>query len=117
MRVVINGDYGGFGLSRKAFHRLRELGHPLALEEADLGEPWKNRPTEVRESMSGLDVFCHDIDRTDPLLLQVIDEIGEAEASSPLATLRVVEVPDDVEWEIDDYDGVETIHEVHRSWS
>ena len=27
------------------------------------------------------------------------------------------EIPDDVEWEIDDYDGIETIHEVHRSWS
>ena len=31
--------------------------------------------------------------------------------------LKIVEIPDDVEWEIDDYDGIETIHEVHRSWS
>jgi len=27
-----------------------------------------------------------------------------------------VEVPDDVVWTIENYDGMETIHEKHRTW-
>jgi hypothetical protein len=33
------------------------------------------------------------------------------------SNLKIVEIPDDVEWQIDDYDGMETIHEKHRMWS
>jgi hypothetical protein len=33
-----------------------------------------------------------------------------------LAELKVVESPDDVEWEIEEYDGIEWIAEVHRTW-
>jgi len=28
----------------------------------------------------------------------------------------VVDIPDDIEYEIDDYDGIESVHEAHRSW-
>jgi hypothetical protein len=37
-------------------------------------------------------------------------------ASGGFASLKVVEIPDGIEWEIDEYDGKETIHEKHRSW-
>jgi hypothetical protein len=30
--------------------------------------------------------------------------------------LEVIDIPDDIEWFISDYDGVETVHEAHRSW-
>ncbi len=53
--------------------------------------------------------------RTDPLLLQVIEELGER-ANSRFSKLEIVEIPDDVNWEIDDCDGMETVHEEHRSW-
>ena len=33
------------------------------------------------------------------------------------AELAIVEIPDGIEWEIDDYDGIETIAETHRTWS
>lgn len=55
-------------------------------------------------------------DRTDPLLIQVIEELG-SKGNGRHAKLSVIEIPDDVEWEIDEYDGVETVREVHRSWS
>jgi len=32
------------------------------------------------------------------------------------AQLYVVEVPDDVEWYIHDYDGIEHVAEKHRIW-
>ena len=53
--------------------------------------------------------------RNDLLVIKVVEELGK-KASGPLAELKVVEIPDDIKWEIDDYDGIESIHEVHRSW-
>lgn len=54
-------------------------------------------------------------DRADPLLVQVVEELGE-KANGKCAELRIVEIPDGVGWEIDEYDGIETVHEKHRSW-
>ena len=56
------------------------------------------------------------LERTDSDLIEVIEELGEEEASGRFASLEIVEIPDDVNWEIDNYDGIETIHEMHRSW-
>lgn len=56
-----------------------------------------------------------DIARADPDLVAVIEELG-AKANGRHADLKVVEIPDGIEWEIDEYDGIETIHEIHRSW-
>jgi hypothetical protein len=48
-------------------------------------------------------------------LVQVIEELGE-EANGSHAKLEVIEIPDGVEYTIDEYDGIESIHEKHRSW-
>jgi hypothetical protein len=55
-------------------------------------------------------------DRTDPKLIQVVEELGD-KASGSCAKLRIIEIPDGVDWEIDEYDGNESIHEKHKSWS
>lgn len=49
-------------------------------------------------------------------LVSVVEKMGTEIASASLAKLAVVEIPDDVEWEISDYDGIETIREKHRTW-
>lgn len=54
--------------------------------------------------------------REDPLLIQAIEELGE-EANGRCAKLKIVEIPDDVEYEIEEYDGNEHIAEVHQTWS
>lgn len=65
-------------------------------------------------------VICDDHrsheNRTCPELIKVIEAMGEKEASGQLGELRIVEIPDGVEWEIDEYDGVESIHEKHEVW-
>jgi hypothetical protein len=54
-------------------------------------------------------------DRTDPLLVQVVEEMGE-EADGAHADLKVVEIPDGTKYEIAEYDGREHIAEVHQTW-
>lgn len=112
-RVVINKCYGGFGLSRQAFLRLRELGNKCALAETDIGEFW---PGTKRKRSKAYDSFCSEIERSDPQLLQVIDELGANVCSSDLAELKVVDVPDDIKWYIDEYDGKEWVAEEHETW-
>ncbi|MCG7407754.1 hypothetical protein MH117_09990 [Paenibacillus sp. ACRRX] len=53
--------------------------------------------------------------RTDPDLIEAIELLGDA-ANSIVAKLKVVEVPDGVEIEVQEYDGFEHIAEVHRIW-
>lgn len=40
-----------------------------------------------------------------------------AKANGTYSELKVVEVPDDVEWHIHEYDGAEHVAENHRTWS
>jgi hypothetical protein len=54
--------------------------------------------------------------RTDRLLIQAIEEVGLEEAGGKCAELEIVEIPDDIKYFIDEYDGIETIREEHRSW-
>lgn len=57
------------------------------------------------------------IERSDPMLLQVVEELG-AKAAGKGSQLKVVEIPDGVEWEIiQEEDGEEYVAEKHRRWS
>lgn len=89
-KVVINKCYGGFGISEKAKKRYEEL------TKTTFKHTW-------------------DLNRDDPILIQVIEELGE-EANDELSKLKIVEIPENVEYYIDDYDGIETIHEKHEEW-
>lgn len=53
--------------------------------------------------------------RTDPILIEVVEELG-AEADGRFADLCVVEIPDNLNYVIDNYDGRETLHENVRTW-
>jgi hypothetical protein len=86
MKVVINRCWGGFDLSDKAMAMFKALGGNNA-----------------------------DSDRDNPILVKVVETLGE-EANTEYSSLKVVEIPDGVDYYIDDYDGMETIEECHRSW-
>jgi hypothetical protein len=49
-----------------------------------------------------------DVPRHDPNLIRVIEEMGDR-ANGKHAELRIVEIPDGVEYEIEEYDGTEHI--------
>lgn len=56
------------------------------------------------------------IKRDNPLLVQVVEEMG-AEANGFCAELKIVEIPFYVKWHIAEYDGVEWVAEDHQTWS
>jgi len=89
-KIVINECYGGFGLSKKALEKLALI---------------KNKP----------DISEDTIDRDDPDLVSVVEALDE-ESWTRYSELKIVEIPEDVEWQIEDYDGLEWIAEKHRTW-
>lgn len=88
-------------------------------------KPWHEMSLEEKKEQNALytnlytkhSFYNSSISRDDPLLVQVVEELGSKEASSWAAELTVVEIPDDVEWEISKYDGSERVCEKHRSWA
>ena len=130
MKIVINKCYGGFGLSHEGVMRYAELkGITLYYENDGFLSSYYTIPVdefrkldaEAKKTQDFSEInsvyFCsYDMPRTDPDLVQVVEELGE-KANGDFAELKIVNVPDDVEWEIDDYDGIESVHEVHRRWS
>jgi hypothetical protein len=89
MKIVINVCFGEYSLSEKAY---RELG----IEWDGYG-------------------YAFDDDRANPALVSVVEKLGNA-ASGSCARLRVTEIPDGIEWNIDEYNGNESIEKAHRSW-
>ena len=116
MKLVINARHGGFSVSRVAFLWLKEHGHKGALAETDVGAMFKDGsgprlPSSVTDNM----FLSREEDRADPLLVQVVEEMG-AKANGRFAGLTVIEIPDGVDYLVEEYDGFEHIAEKHRTW-
>ena len=95
-KVVINGCYGGFGISEAVATRLRSEGHEHLVESSSYGPQYLG-------------------ERDHPAPVAAVEALG-AEANGEFAKLRVVEIPDDAAWHIEEYDGIEHIAEDHRTW-
>lgn len=87
---------------------------PYALME-DLGERVPHETLWPGGRKHPAMVLDDDIERDDPDLAAVVEELGP-KASDDLAALEVVEIPADAAWEIAEYDGNEHVAEVHRTW-
>ena len=94
--------------------REKVLSGPYALTE-DLGERVSHQTVWPGGHKHPAMVLDYDIERDDPDLVAVVEELG-AVASDSLAALEVVEIPTDAAWEIAEYDGNEHVAEVHRTW-
>jgi len=141
MKIAVNNCFGGFGLSMKAYKRYLELKGKQAyfykevsytpmkytriddIDAEDDKKDWRSfvcTTTDLGKVIHDYpkdSVYLRDYEiRADPDLIKAIEEVGLKESSTPLSEIRIADVPDDVEWEIDDYDGIETIREKHRRW-
>jgi hypothetical protein len=92
MKVVINTCFGGFSLSEAAIQRFCEL-----------------------DGCSPTDFWSGIVERNDPNLVKVVQELG-VDAETSCSELKIVEIPDGVKWHIHEYDGVEHVAEDHRTW-
>lgn len=70
---------------------------------------------EFNELYKKYNLYINTEYRTDPILIEVVEELG-AEADGRFADLCVVEIPDNLNYVIDNYDGRETLHENVRTW-
>ena len=138
MQIVINKCYGGFGISKDAMYQLIIRGSE-AIQTSSIDE-WAEDDREyfIRELTEDIDgsyyhrphsstlvdlenevVYYLDRDdpgvRTDRILLEIIKESAEA-CNTTHSDLKVVTIPDDVEWEIEEHAGIEWVSEVHRTW-
>ena len=143
MKIVINSCYGGFSISRKCAELMADLGSKQAKDEVQewkMKKRWFNYykkngewpddcPEEYRKWLE-IDVKYKDdptfhgygyagegdgYKRDDPYLIQAVETLKK-KANGAHAELTVVEIPDDVDWEIEEYDGREWIAEKHRTW-
>lgn len=105
MKIVINTCHGGFSLSAAAMRRYLELkGEPFWEEVSGMWLDFYRDPPEVYDRRV---LSVHDFARHDPLLVQVVEELGAA-ANGDYAQLEVVEVAG-LKYRITEYDGVENV--------
>lgn len=130
MKLVINKCYGGFGLSDAAYEKLIEWGVPLRdyIKEKRNPEtgcfervPENEGEVIFREKGKSLllkrsywDTWTRE-SRNHPLVVRAVEELGE-KASGELARLEVIEIPDDVDYVIEEYDGFEWVTDAQRRW-
>jgi hypothetical protein len=103
-KVVINTCYGGFGLSKQACELYAER---KGLKVGKWNANWG--------FFENGDFYDREIPREDPILIEIVEELGAA-ASSQYSDLKVVNVPEDANWGVEEYDGKEWIAETHRTW-
>lgn len=147
MKIVINAKFGGFGLSHKAVMRYAEIKeiklhawlddiilkhNPEATLETAMvvhyatvpkeqydkfSKQWHKADMKDRGDLGNGGYFSdRDIERTDLVLIQIVKELGK-DVNGRCANLEVIEIPDDVDWEIQEYDGLEHVAEKHRTWN
>jgi hypothetical protein len=114
MKIVINADHGGFGLSDAAFERYLKL---KGIEFARVSGRFESADYYKAGHIDENDYYLsyYDIKRDDPFLIQLVEELGE-EANGKYSSLKVIEIPENVDWEIMEYDGLEWVAERHRTW-
>lgn len=136
VKIVINTG-SGFDLTHNAIMRYAELkGIKLTAYNYNYDHGWYekcNNPSDLLDMFEGfIDYFLDtnlniitdpyddsnffsilDIERTDPALIQVVNELKDSEHLD----LKIVEVPDDVKWKIEEDEmGPECVRETSRVW-
>jgi hypothetical protein len=138
MLVMVNACHGGFSLSPEAMTAYAaRKGITLWIEDHNFYSTYWTRAPEDRPGVLDGDEFYKadietsqesnrlyseytisesEIHRDDPDMIAVVQELGSDKSSGRCAQIALVEIPDDVEWEIEEYDGREWVAETHRVW-
>ena len=135
MKVILNKCYGGFGISDagyqlyaekkgiKLYRYVWDFGNVFRLFKGgdpggkliyyftkDYGDSYRGGEADWGD-MLYLDMEH----RADPVLVEVVEELGK-EANGRSAKLVIVDIPDGMDYVIDEYDGAETLHQRVKEW-
>jgi len=141
MKVVINDCYGGFGLSAKAVKWIADkqgkpcfffkrgfddaTGHGVykltdGIPDGGWSDFWiastVNNSNEIDYKTNVLTSRYEEEHRHDPLLVEAVETLGN-EANGACAKLKIVDIPDGVDYIIGEHDGIEWVAERHRNWN
>lgn len=115
-KVVINTGYGGFSLSHEAVVLYCELkGLKLIVAKNDQFSHYNDYylDTVTEDNI----FYANYLPRNDPVLLEVIDQLGDKACGECCRNLKIVEIPDGVEWDVCSAEGgMEWVAEKHRTW-
>ncbi len=125
MEVVINECYGGFSLSRE-LAILMYMNNQITSEE--LNPKYFDRQPASFIQITETTAYPHkikvvylytgrEINRSNAVLINFIKAYGSEWASGEFAKLKIIKIPDDVGYVIEEYDGYECVAERHRTWS
>jgi hypothetical protein len=145
MKVAFNGCFGGFSLSPLAeteyrkkkgitltwYEGVGDYPYESYVKVADVSalsergrsifslsaaiEDLGDRITKIPEGSAFYESWYGSENRSDPDLIAVIESLGDA-SSGVHANLMIKEIPDGAEFEIDEYDGNETVVPPRQVW-
>ena len=126
MKVVVNRCFGGFSPSAELFEYLiNKKGWKLTTfnEKGNYTDPKADIVEAKRDdkfsSIMPRYFFVHDRSdeelRSNKDLVEAVEKLGDR-ANTSVSNLEVVEIPDGIDFVIEEYDGNEHIAEVHRTW-
>ena len=114
IKVAVNRIVGGFTFSREAYEYITGEPYPeeveyyneyIFLDDEHLLEALGIKGEDPRMQV-----------RTHPKVIECIEELGDRANGDECTELKVIEVPDGVDFYVDEYAGQEWIAERHRRW-
>lgn len=137
-KVILNKCYGGFSVSKEAYELYaKKKGLTLHQYEFEFISSEKKIAYKktTKESLfyqyftkdfgdyayisnddyEKYNLYLTEDHREDPVLIEVVEELGD-KANSAYSNLKIVEIPDDLDYVIDNYDGIETLHQKVKEW-
>ena len=135
-RVILNKCFGGFGVSKEAYelyakkkgidvfhYTQKNLKNEIYTYATDDNRSFdfhftKDFGDNVYISNEDFKKYFLNLDenfREDKTLIEVVEELGE-KANTFYSNLKIVEIPDDLDYVIDNYDGIETLHQKVQEW-
>jgi len=118
MKVILNKCYGGFSFSQEAVmmygkaigvnYRCVDGYHYTSCSDEEIAamDEWEQ---------DNAFVTFDERYRYNPVMIKIVEQLGER-ANTECSLLKVVDIPDEVEYTISDNDGIETLYEKCRRW-